>query len=116
MKRRIAGPIALLLCVLAAAPALADGYQQLSPIAAYSSEEDTYIIFAQNIGLNGCSLNKNNIAIVGGEQGSELVKSSLAIALAAISTGTPITVHWSGCLPNGRPKATMIGLGTAIPN
>lgn len=98
----------------AAGSAVADGYQQLSPVAAYTAESATYIVFAQNVGVNGCSLSKNSIIITTAESAHtpEFIKAALSVALTAIATETPIKVYWSGCFSSGRPKAILIGLGT----
>lgn len=110
MTKKKAVVLAMALC--AASFAKADEYQELTPVAAYSGMDTTYIVFAANVGAHGCSLNRNSIAITAAEHSPELVRSSLSIALAAISTETSMKVFWSGCMNGGRPKATLIGYGT----
>jgi len=98
--------------LLISSVAVGEGYQELSPTSVYSGDNGAlYIVMANNIGLNGCSINKNNILINPSESSGEYVKSALSITLAAIATGKSIKVYWNGCLVGGRPKATLIGLG-----
>lgn len=104
--------IVLALALLATSSVKADEYQALLPVAAYSNSDSTYIVFAENVGAHGCAVDRNSVVIKDDEHGVDLVKSSLSIALTAIATGTSMKVFWSGCMNNGRPKATLIGLGT----
>jgi hypothetical protein len=94
----------------------ADEYQVLAPVAVHTSVSATYIVFANNVGMHGCALDKNNIAITVADHSADMVKASLAIALNSISTGTSIKVYWSGCMASGRPKIASIGIGAAEPN
>jgi hypothetical protein len=100
------------LTALCVAPVYAEGYQELTPTAVYSGVDSTYVVFAQNVGTNGCSANRNSIVFTHADHSADLVKTSLTVALTAISTGSAIKVYWSGCLNSGRPKAVLIGLGT----
>lgn len=92
--------------------ASADEYQELMPTAVHSGVNAVYIVIPQNLGLHGCSLNRNSIAITSTEHSADFVKASLSIALASIATGTPMKVFWSGCMTNGRPKVSTVSLGT----
>lgn len=119
MKKQLVSARIILLSSLAIgaiAPTFADEYQELTPIAAHSAVSAVYIVFAQNLGLHGCSLNKNNIAITSAEHSADFVKVSLSVALTSIATGVPMKVFWSGCMINGRPKVSTVSLGTAEPN
>ncbi len=108
----------ILLCLsaillVAATNSYAEGYQELTPTAVYSGVNgQLYIVMDSNIGANECSLNKNSVLIDPSQQSDEMAKSALAVALSAIATKQNVNVYWSGCLSNGRPKATLVGLGT----
>lgn len=89
------------------------GYQELTPVAVYSDVAgDVYMVFPQNVGLNGCTIDRNSILISSSEHTAALAKSALSITLAAIATDKNIKVYWSGCMNNGRPKAISVGYGT----
>ena len=97
--------------------AFGEGYQELSPIAVHKSDGGgLYIVMEQNIGENGCNLNKNSVHLRPDEHTEKFIDSALSIALASIASKTNIKVYWNGCLSNGRPKATVIGYGTAEMN
>lgn len=95
----------------------AAGYQEVTPVSVYTADNgDLYIVSSQDLGANGCTQNKNSILLRTADHSDGFIRSSLSVSLAAVASGKDIKVYWDGCLSGGRPKASLIGFGTAQVN